>query len=43
MYLDLRIERAPSQTRQRPMLALTEEGVLGAGEDQRETLGQIRS
>src|SRR5262245_13841322 len=26
MHLDLRIERAPSQTRQRPMLALAEQG-----------------
>src|ERR687886_1198493 len=43
MQLDLRIERAPPQTRQRPMLALTEEGVLGAGEDQRETCDQVRS
>ena len=36
VQLDLRIESLPSQTRQRPMLGLAKEGVLGAGEDQRD-------
>jgi len=43
VQLDLRIESLPPQSRQRPMLALAKERVLGAGEDQRETLDQVRS
>ena len=43
VQLDLWVQRTPSQARQRAMLALAEQRVLGAGEDQRVALRQLRS
>lgn len=43
MQLDLGVRRVSSQARQRPLLSFTKQGVLGAGENQRVTLGQLRS